>query len=186
MIDFSFVDLRLLFPNITEAWVTVLDMVRALISLGSLIIVMIAEWKLFKKFGEKEWKSIVPYYNTYILYKHTSGKRAFWLYFTTSTLFSISLAASQYVAQSFPTSAWMTLLVLAALPFGMIAAVCSVLLTFRTTEAFGKKALFSVGLLLFYPVFISILGFGKSQYVGIEKANNKNDMSNDDLKSEVL
>ena len=186
MIDFSFVDLKLLFPNITESLVVTLDMIRALVALISLIIVMIAEWKLFKKFGERPWKSIVPYYNTYLLYKHTSGISAFWIYFTTSTLFNVTLAASQYVAQSFPTSSWKTLLILAALPLGIVAAVCSVLLTFRTAEAFGKKKLFSVGMLLLYPVFISILGFGKSQYVGIGKENNKNDMSNDDLKSEVL
>ena len=60
----------------------------------------------------------------------------------------------------------MTLLVLISLPFGIIAAVCSVLYAFRLAEAFGKGKIFSVGLMLMYSVFISILGIGKVKYIG--------------------
>ena len=186
MIDFSFVDFRLLFPNINESWVTMLESVRTLMSLIGFVIVVIAEWKLFKKFGEKAWKSIVPYYNTYILYKNTWGRAFFWLYFSTSTLFNVALGMSEYFSQRFPDSMWMTLLVFIALPLGIIAAVCSVLLTFRLAEAFNKGKLFSIGLLVFYPVFIAILAFGKSQYVGIKEENQKNKMINDKLEMEVL
>jgi hypothetical protein len=55
---------------------------------------------------------------------------------------------------------------LAALPFGIIATVCSILYTLRLSEAFGKRKLFCVGLLVIYPIFIAILGFGRSRYVG--------------------
>ena len=166
MIDFSFSDPRLLFPNITESFALTLDLITSLLRFLSAIIVVIAEWKMFKKFGEKPWKSIIPFYNTYLVYKYTWKKSSFWMYFITSFLFNASLVVSNHFAERIPGSEWMSLIVILGAPFGIVAAVCSILFTFRTAEAFGKKKLFSVGPILFYPIFISILGFGKAKYVG--------------------
>ena len=165
MIDHSFFDLRLLFPNITDAWVTAIESVSTVWDLVSIFLMVTAEWRLFKKFGEKPWKSLIMYYNSYILYKHTWGKKPFWIYFVTSSLFSIMKNASEYLSKNQPDNVWMTLLLLLSLPFGIAATVCSILYAFRLAEAFGKGKLFSIGLLLVYPVFISILGFGNVPYV---------------------
>ena len=50
------------------------------ISMGSVIItillcvvLIIAMWKMFEKAGEAGWKSIIPFLNTYILFKITWG-----------------------------------------------------------------------------------------------------------------
>ena len=166
MFDFSYLDPKLLFPNITEGWALAIDSFSNLLSIVSIILIIVAEWKLFKKFGEKPWKSLVPYYNAYILYKHSWSKKAFWIYFLSSTLFDICHGISSYLADNAPNGIWMTLLVLISLPFGIIAAVCSILYAFRLAEAFGKGKIFSVGLMLMYSVFISILGIGKAQYIG--------------------
>ena len=83
-----------------------------------------------------------------------------------STLLDITQLISDLISQSQPESMWLTLLVLIALPVSIVSAVCSILYTFRLAEAFGKRKAFSVGLLLAYSVFISILGFGKSKYIG--------------------
>ena len=166
MFDFSYLDPKLLFPNITEGWESAIDSFSNLLSIVSIILIIVAEWKLFKKFGEKPWKSLVPYYNSYILYKHSWSKKAFWIYFLSSTLFNICHGISSYLADNVPDSMWMTLLVLISLPFGIIAAVCSVLYAFRLAEAFGKGKIFSVGLMLMYSVFIAILGIGKVKYIG--------------------
>ena len=80
MFDFSYIDPRLLFPNLTESWVLTIDFVSLLLNLVAVILMVIAEWKLFKKFGEKSWKSLVPYYNSYIMYKHSWCKKAFWIF----------------------------------------------------------------------------------------------------------
>ena len=166
MFDFSFLDIRLLFPNISEEWALVIELVAGWINAISIIMILIAEWKLFKKFWEKSWKSLVPYYNSYILYKYTWNKNVFWVYLVSSTLLDITQLISDLISQSQPESMWLTLLVLIALPVSIVSAVCSILYTFRLAEAFGKRKAFSVGLLLAYSVFISILGFGKSKYIG--------------------
>ena len=166
MLDFSYLDPKLLFPNITDSWALTIDSISTLINLATLILIFIAEWKLFKKFGEKPWKSLVPYYNSYLVYKHVWSKKIFWIYIISSTLFDISHGVSNHLAETAPDNQWMTLIVLIGLPFGIVAAVCSILYVFRLAEAFGKGKAFSVGLILMYSVFISILGIGKVKYLG--------------------
>ena len=166
MLDFSFTDPRLLFPNITESFAHIIENISTTWYFISLLLIVIGEWSLFKKFGEKPWKSLVPYYNTYIMYKRTWSKRSFWIYFLTSTVFAIAQNASNSLAHHFPNSSWKTFIILIALPFCIIATVCSILYTLRLSEAFGKGKLFCVGLMVIYPIFIVILGFGKSRYVG--------------------
>lgn len=166
MFDFSTVDPRLLFPSLTESWAVAINSAISILDFIGLVLMIVAEWNLFKKFGEKSWKSLVPYYNTYILYKHSWSKKACLIYLISSSLFDIAQIASKQWAQNDPASMWSSLFVLFGLPFGIVAAVCSILYAFRLAEAFGKGKAFSAGLLLLYPVFISIIGLGKVQYLG--------------------
>jgi hypothetical protein len=175
MLDFSFADPRLLFPNITEAFAHILENISTAWYFISLALIVIGEWKLFRKLGEKPWKSIVPFYNTYIMYKCTWKKSAFWIYLLSSTLFNIAQSTSKSLAQHVPDNSWATLILVFAFPFGIIAAICSILYALRLAESFGKGKLFCVGLLVVYPIFIAILGFGRSRYIepfGEAKAQN--------------
>jgi hypothetical protein len=43
-----------------------------------LIVSIIAMWKIFEKAGEAGWKSIIPIYNVYIMYKIVGMKNWFW------------------------------------------------------------------------------------------------------------
>ena len=112
MFDFSYMDPRLLFPNITEGWALAIESLSNLLSLVGFILVVVAEWRLFRKLGEKPWKSLVPYYNSYILYKHSWSKKSFWIYFISTMLFDLTQSASKYLSQNQPDNMWMTLLVL--------------------------------------------------------------------------
>lgn len=51
--------------------------VFALLLVAALMIV--AMWRIFVKAGEEGWKAIVPFYNTYILYKITWGNGLYFL-----------------------------------------------------------------------------------------------------------
>lgn len=174
MLDFSYLDIRLLFPRITEAWALAIESSVNLLNIIGIILIFVGEWKLFKKFGEKSWKSIVPFYNSYILYKYTWSTKAFWLYLVSSSVFDIAQSAAKHLSQTDPTNVWMTLLVLISLPFGIVAAICSILYAFRFAEAFGKGKRFALGLLLVYPVFVAILGIGKILYIGKQRADSAN------------
>jgi hypothetical protein len=102
-------------------------------------------------------------------------------------LFTVAQNASNSVAHNLPDSGWKTLLLFIALPLGIIATVCSILYTLRLSEAFGKGKLFCVGLLVIYPIFIAILGFGRSRYVAPIRESQVNDVMEDaESKEEVV
>lgn len=44
------------------------------ISIIIIVLIVAAEFGIFEKAGEKGWKAIVPFYNSYIFYKITTGK----------------------------------------------------------------------------------------------------------------
>lgn len=47
--------------------------IPAIIGVVLLILLVVAEWKIFTKAGEKGWKSLIPIYNYYILCKIADG-----------------------------------------------------------------------------------------------------------------
>lgn len=48
------------------------------LSLALMILLIVAKWKIYEKAGEEGWKSIIPFYNDYILYKIVWGNG--WLF----------------------------------------------------------------------------------------------------------
>ena len=102
-------------------------------------------------------------------------------------MFNIAQNTSKSLAQSMPDSGWGTIIILIAFPLGIIAAICSILYALRIAEAFGKRKLFCVGLLVIYPIFIAILGFGRSRYVGPMSEAQMQDMAEEtEPKEEVV
>lgn len=156
---------ELLFPNISESTASILTLVAEVLELIFLIIFVIAEWQLFKKFNEKPWKSLIPFYNLYLLYKYTWHTSAYWVYLTASLGFSVLFNASDVITKRNPDSLVASILLLICIPFGIVEIVHDILAAIRISEAFGKKKGFAVGLVFLYELFIMILGFGKSQYV---------------------
>ena len=49
-----------------------------LVMLVVCILMIVAMWKIFEKAGEAGWKSLIPFYNTYILFKISCGNG--WLF----------------------------------------------------------------------------------------------------------
>ena len=104
----------------------------AIVSLIILVVSIIANWKIFTKAGEKGWKSIIPIYNSVVLFK------------------IIGL------------SPWLLLIYLAAfIPvIGSIAViVLSIVSVYYLSKSFGKGAGFTVGLIFLPQIFQLILAF---------------------------
>lgn len=104
-----------------------------------LILQVIANWKIFTKAGESGWKSIIPIYNSVVLFK-ISG-----------------------------ISPWFVLVYIAGfIPFVGPLAILGVTIYQANSlaKSFGKDAGFTVGLVLLPTIFYMILGFGKAEYIG--------------------
>ncbi|MDO5155455.1 MAG: DUF5684 domain-containing protein [Eubacteriales bacterium] len=66
------------------------------------IVCLIAEWKMFAKAGEPGWAAIVPFYNTYVLFKISMGNGwLFLLMFVPIVNFVVSIMALFKLASAF-------------------------------------------------------------------------------------
>ena len=121
------------------------------------LIPVIAGWKMFEKVGIPGWKSLIPIYNLYLIYK-ISDMSGIWAIFTVaSTILCVSIPDTN--------TAPVPLLITAGL-VGLVALIGEIIKAFKLSRAFGKGLLFSL-LMLFLPSIGEIvLGFGSSKYEG--------------------
>ncbi len=118
-----------------------------------LILQIVANWKIFEKAGEQGWKSLIPVYAEYILYKIAWDTKPFWILIGLSVL-TIFLSA----------------IPVAGMVFGFIISILliiiEVLCYVKLAKAFGHGRGFALGLILLSPIFLMILGFENSEYLG--------------------
>ncbi len=110
-----------------------------IIYLAIIVLEIAALWKVFVKAGHPGWAAIIPIYNVYVLLK-VIGRPGWWL-----LLFLIGLV---------PFVGWIVVFVI-----GIIIAI-------DLAKSFAKSTGFAVGLIFLNFIFIPILGFGESRYVG--------------------
>ena len=108
-----------------------------IVAVAILVLVIVANWKVFTKAGEKGWKSIVPILNTITLFKIAGVSPLLILW---------------YLLSFIP--------VLGA----VICLGITIYVYYKLAKAFGKDAGFVVGLVLLNSIFMMILGFGKAEY----------------------
>ena len=106
------------------------------------VLQIIAWWKIFTKAGEKGWKSIIPFYNIYVLYR-ISGMSPYLVFV--------------YLLLFIPV-----VNVFAAIAIGII----SLYQTLNLAKGFDKSTGFTVAMIVVPFIAELILGFGQSQYVG--------------------
>ena len=121
------------------------------------IIMAVANWKIFSKAGEAGWKSLIPFLNTYVIFKIAWKGRMFWAMIGSLVLGSIltSIAGEDggFLA------------ILGAVLF-LASSVIDIISVHKLSKSFGHGLLFTLGLIFFSPIFTLILGLGKSQYIG--------------------
>lgn len=125
----------------------------AVLALVWYILTVVAYWKIFTKAGEEGWKSIIPFYNSYVQYRITWDVKFFWI--------SIGLGIAGTVLGLFGDI------------MGMLGNLClfgswviGIVGLYKLARAYGYGAGFTVGLVLLNPIFLLILGLGNSEYQG--------------------
>lgn len=126
----------------------------AVFAIAWYVILVIACWRIFTKAGEAGWKSIIPFYNSYILYKLTWKGVMFWVV--------LVMIVAGYILNSMDNT------VISILGWLMITAstVTGWVQKYKFSQSFGHGIGFAVGLVLLNPIFTLILGFGGDQYQG--------------------
>lgn len=129
------------------------SLVSTIVSIAISILTIIALWRIFKKAGEKGWKVLIPIYNVYIFTKVA------W----TGSMFPIMLILS--IIGGFAANYFSGLVsILIAMITLVSLFLFYIMMIHKLSKRFGHGLGFTLGLLLFYPFFIMIIGFGKSKY----------------------
>ncbi len=126
------------------------EQVRAMMSTYSvfiiiaLVVAIVAYWKIFTKAGEAGWKSLIPIYNSVVLFKIVGLNPWLLLLYLTSIIPCVG---------------------------AIVMLVLTIILNLRLAKAFGKSTGFAVGLILLPFIFTLILAFGSAEYVGPQTEN---------------
>ena len=126
------------------------------------VLLIIAWWKIFTKAGVAGWKSLIPIYNIYLLYKIANV--SFWIWAVLPYALMLVLIGIYPDAKEMPTFAGILLIVGAI--FYLIGCWN---LSKGLANLFGKGTLFALGLFFLTNLFYLILGFGNFKYVGQKK-----------------
>ena len=137
------------------------------------IIYIVAYWSLFKKAGEKAWKCLIPVYNTYLLFKRTWSTKAFWAMFgcgilalVTSCICIFSGGSASAIAMGSTASYLVLISAALALVTSVAAIVIQVMSFYYLSKSFGHGIGYFLGLTFLSPIFMLILGLGRSRYLG--------------------
>lgn len=120
------------------------------------VLQVIAYWRIFAKAGEPGWKSLIPVYNDYVMFKIVWQPKFFWV-----TLL-VSFVSSFLFNYGEPGSALVTVSYL----LFFVAAAFEVVCIYKLSKAFGHGVPFAVGLFFLAPIFRLILAFSGDTYQG--------------------
>jgi hypothetical protein len=158
--------------------------------LGVAVLLIVAKWRLYEKAGEPGWAAIVPYYESFVLYKISWGNGWYFLLtqvpgFIAGILYlSVFTRELFYAAQHFSNGYYgnpsyvfslfaesMGILALIGV-LGLGAFVVQIITCIKLARAFGQGGGFACGLIFLYPVFVCILAFSKEfLYRGVDGQN---------------
>ena len=135
-----------------------------------MILLIVAMWKLFKKAGEPGWKSLIPIYDIYILYKISGAKGWFWGVLVSEigayVLAIVGTSTGSIVtdANGNITNITNVLYPIAFCVLGIYQVVAYIVLCVKLSKAFKRGAGTALGLFFFPNIFTLILAFGSAKY----------------------
>ena len=122
--------------------------VLMIIIIAIAVLQIVGMWKVFTKAGEKGWKSLIPFYNIAILFK-ISGMSPFLVFV--------------YIGLFIPIINFFAIIAL---------SVMDLYQKINLMKAFKASTGLTVALIMVPFITYLVVGFGKSEYVGLESNNN--------------
>lgn len=138
---------------------------------ATLVMVVVARWRLFTKASEKGWKSIIPFYSSYTMYKIAWSTKNFWIYLVLWAVYAVTtLTSGQYAivsgGQMVYAGGGNSILGVISTIASLGILLYSVIFSIKLALAYGKRPTFAIGLLLLPGIFTLILAFGSAEYQG--------------------
>lgn len=151
--------------------VEVKNMITTLISLAVTVLTIVSQWKVFEKTGEKGWKSIIPIYNIFTMFKIAKND-GFMKQVGAICAMSVTLTIGVMgIVGSIAASKGMMMVCgVIAILLAIACAIYLFVVTFRMyadfAEAFGHSRTWGILLIIPYvsTVAMCILAFGNDTY----------------------
>ncbi len=139
-------------------------------SVAIFILLIVAEWKLLVKAGEKGWKALIPIYNIYILYKISGAKDWFWglivaeILACVNTIVAINNGGVVTDANGNVTEVKDISFTIITAAMAIFELVCYIVLCAKLSKAFKRGVGTAIGLFFLPNIFTLILAFGSAKY----------------------
>lgn len=144
------------YPFSSFPWTTSLLFSCAAFVVLAWVLILIAWWKIFRKAGERGWKSLIPILNAHVFYRIAWSPAVFWCLVLLNALAGLFT----YYNPSGQNGLLNALVGLCSI----VSFILYVVTRFKLSRAFGHGFWFALGLLFFPYIFYLILGLGASRY----------------------
>ena len=122
-----------------------------------------ALWRIFTKAGYTGWKSLIPVYSLYLLFKIAGKPSSFTVVFILAIVNTFLNIISMYFKND--DSRFILLAIWGiAIILSIVMAIIYIDYSHSLSKAFGHGIAFALGLVFLEPLFILILGLSRSQY----------------------
>lgn len=129
------------------------------------ILTIVAKWLILDKLGEQGWKAIIPFYGDYLICSHIWNKTCFWANLLTGIIGGIIVSVGLILIPFVEPAVWILGFSL-GLTLLIANFVICIMFYNKLSKAFGHGTGYTVGLVIFQPLFMLMIGLEKEHSYG--------------------
>ena len=122
---------------------------------------LIGKYFIFEKMGMPGWKSLIPIYSDYLLFRELIGSGYFWGYIA-SALLAGSCSALGTIGMV--SGVMEFLFIITAVAACTVTIAIQIKLAHSLSKSFGHGIGYTFGLIFIEPIMLMILGLGNNRY----------------------
>lgn len=122
---------------------------------------LIGKFFIFEKMGMPGWKSLIPIYSDYLLFRELIGAGYFWGYIASALLAG---SCSALVTIGVVSGVMEFLFIITAVAACTVTIAIQIKLAHSLSKSFGHGIGYTFGLVFIEPIMLMILGLGNNRY----------------------
>ena len=122
---------------------------------------LIGKYFIFEKMGMPGWKSLIPIYSDYLLFRELIGAGYFWGYIASALLAG---SCSAFVTIGLVSGVMEFLFIITAVAACTVTIAIQIKLAHSLSKSFGHGIGYTFGLVFIEPIMLMILGLGHNRY----------------------